>query len=158
MRGLSSNRSETPWRSQLEYNWCPQHDRYKYFLENLLSSCWKGIHIFFFFFVFHMNFLVTVGIIWDTDSPSADYIVDTMDCMTERLYMSDVGFGFFVFFYFFLTFWNSWHLRTTLFSSTTPLQVEVRILRFWDFELSINTKYLPEQFKTNAKKNTLLIL
>ncbi|XP_066922079.1 uncharacterized protein [Clytia hemisphaerica] len=34
--------------------------------------------------------VVTVGIIWDTDSPSSSYIVDVMDCISERLFMVDL--------------------------------------------------------------------
>jgi len=40
--------------------------------------------------------IVTLGIIWDTDSPSANYIADVMDCITENLYMIDVSFNLFL--------------------------------------------------------------
>ena len=43
-----------------------------------------------------LYYVVTLGIIWDTDSPSSTYITDVMDCITENLYMIDVSF-FYVF-------------------------------------------------------------
>ena len=39
----------------------------------------------------HFLFVVTVGIIWNTDRPRADYITEVLDCLGESLYLIDVS-------------------------------------------------------------------
>ena len=42
-----------------------------------------------------LSILVTVGVIWDSDHPSAKYISSFMDCIGENLYLVDVSCYFF---------------------------------------------------------------
>ena len=39
---------------------------------------------------------MSIGISWDTDRPSGDYVVDVLDCFGQTLALKDVSFQFLI--------------------------------------------------------------